>query len=299
MDKGTQEKYVKAGRIAAEARELAASLAKPGAKIVEIAEQVEDFIRKKGAAPAFPLNISRNDEAAHYTPIANDAIALQEGEVVKLDVGASVDGFIADTAATVVVGGKDAEKQKMVDTINKALEAALKLAKPGAKISEIGATIEDTITAAGFKPIRNLSGHLIENYIVHAGVTIPNIKTDTKETLEAGSAYAIEPFLTNGAGTVKESEKATIYKYEADVPARSQAAREILRMARETFNGIPFAVRWIKKYPPVIIDAALRELVAKGGLYKYGVLKESAAGLVAQAEHTVLVLDEPIVITKL
>jgi len=301
MEKEVLDAYKKAGRIAAEARELAVSLAKPDAKLLEIAEKVEEFIRKSGAAPAFPVNISINEIAAHYTPIANDASDLKAGDIIKFDIGASVDGYVADTAKTVVVGGADKEKQKMVDTINKALESALKVVRPGIKVGEIGAEIERVITAAGYKPIRNLSGHLIERFDLHAGVTIPNVKIDLKDSLEVGKAYAIEPFLTdaNGSGIVKESEKAVIYKYVRDGPVRTKEAREILHLARDVYNGLPFAIRWIKGIPPFVMATSLQKLVEVGALYKYGVLKEAGGGLVAQAEHTIVMADKPIVITKI
>lgn len=297
MEKEILEKYVKAGKIAAEAREFAKSLVKEGARILDIAEKVEDFVRKKGGEMAFPLNISINEIAAHYTPIANDQTVLKAEDIVKIDIGVHVDGYIADTAFTVALT-KDLEKQRMVVAIEKALEEALKIIKPGVNIGKIGEIIEKTIRQAGFKPVQNLSGHLLERYDVHAGLTIPNIKIDTSETLKEGMVVAIEPFLTDGGGAVKDSEKAMIYRYVQDRPVRLQAARQLMKIARDDFRGLPFATRWIKNFSPIILETALRQLVEAGSFYKYNILKEVASGTVTQAEHTVIVLDKPIVSTK-
>lgn len=298
MEKEILEKYIKAGKIAASARDFARDLVKEGTRALDVAETTEAFIKKQGGGMAFPLNISVNDIAAHYTPITNDTLVFKAGDVVKIDIGVEVDGYIADTAFTVVVGPSP-EKQKMVAAIEKALDIALKIIKPGINIGKIGAAIEKEITAAGFKSIRNLSGHLLERFDVHAGLTIPNIKVETDEVLEEGMVVAIEPFLTDGAGMVKDSDKGMIYLFLEERPVRMLEARKILKIAADDFKGLPFASRWVAgKFSPVILEAALRQCVAAGALHKYNVLREAASGTVAQAEHTVIVLEKPIVSTK-
>ena len=89
-----------AGRIASRARDLGVTLVVPGARRRDVADRIEAFIRSQGAQPAFPTNLSRNDEAAHYTPSPEDTATFETRDLVKVDVGAHLDGAIAYTAAT-------------------------------------------------------------------------------------------------------------------------------------------------------------------------------------------------------
>src|SRR2546428_13593828 len=106
MDDEIREKLRRAGRVAAEARRLGASLCKEGAPLLEIAESVEALMRSRGAPPAFPTCLSIDHIAAHYSPVHDDRIALKRGNVVKLDLGAQVDGYIADTAEAAAGGSR-------------------------------------------------------------------------------------------------------------------------------------------------------------------------------------------------
>ena len=99
-------RWREAAQIASRARELGLRLTVPGARRRDVAEAVEAFIRDAGAQPAFPANLSRNDEAAHYTPSPDDVAVFEAGDLVKVNVGAHIEGAIADTADTVEVGGR-------------------------------------------------------------------------------------------------------------------------------------------------------------------------------------------------
>ena len=165
MDKETEKKWIEAGKIGATALQLGGKLIKPGVKLVDIAEQVEQKIRDMGGKPAFPCNISRNDLAAHYTPPHNDDEVFLEGDIIKLDVGAHVDGYISDNAMTIDLAN---EYPKLVKATREAVDKAIKILKPGIKIREIGKVIEETIVGLDATPITNLSGHGIDHYKQHA-----------------------------------------------------------------------------------------------------------------------------------
>ena len=101
MDDDVYDKYRQAGKIAADARDYGIKSIKPGVKLLEIANNVEQRIKDNGADISFPVNISINELAAHYSPRHDDTLVFNKGDVVKLDVGSHVDGYIADTAVTV------------------------------------------------------------------------------------------------------------------------------------------------------------------------------------------------------
>lgn len=294
MDEKTIEKYVKAGKIAKTAIESAKKGIHPGTTYLEAAEMIESEIKKTGGEIAFPVNISLNSIAAHDTAFPQDTRIFKEDDIIKIDVGVHIDGYIADTATTISFNGN---KSEMIKASEDALKNALKIVRPGTKISDIGTVIEETIKGYGYKPISNLSGHYLGQYMIHTGTSIPNIKTDSKAELKAGDAIAIEPFATDGAGAIKDGTRATIYRFVQNKTARLPSARKILSFAEKNYKTLPFASRWIKDPKGFMLDSAIKELVSRGALHEYPILKEIRDGTVTQAEHTVLVFDKPIITT--
>lgn len=286
MSQEELEKYRKAGKLLAGVREQIRPLVKSGVSLLEIAETAEKLIIDSGAKPAFPCNVSVNEVAAHYSPPAEDDTVIKPGDMVKVDLGAHIDGYIADTAFTVATG----EKAEMVQAVEKALEAAIAAVKPGVDVGEIGKVVEETATTAGFKPIRNLTGHSLARWDLHAGLTIPNVKETTGQVLKVGDVLAIEPFITDGVGFVEDKKNLYIFRYLRDVPTRLRMSRELLRDVKRDYDGLPFAERWLaKRMSKLRLELTLRELVGIGAFWPYYVLAERANGKVAQAEHTVIV----------
>lgn len=281
--------YRRAGKLVAEVREEIRPMIKPGEELLTIAETVEELIAQKGAKPAFPCNVSVNQIAAHYSPPANDDTRVEEGDLVKVDIGAHFDGYIGDTATTVATGAKI----EMVQAVERVLEEAIKVVKPGIDVGEIGRVVEETANAAGFKPIRNLTGHSLARWTLHAGLTIPNVKEATGQVLKVGDVVALEPFITDGAGFVEDQSQAYIFRHLLDRPVRMRMTRELLRDVKRAYGNLPFAERWLaKKMSKLRLELTLRELVGVGALYSYHVLKERGDGSVAQAEHTVIVNEQ-------
>ena len=294
MDQEERENWLSAGKIAGTAREEARKLVVPGARFIEIAETIEGRIRALGAEPAFPVNISVNEDAAHDTPVHGDERVIGDDDVVKVDIGAQIDGCIGDTAVTVCVGSRGLGLQRAaVD----ALEKALALAKADLPVIEIGRVIDATIRAAGAKPVANLTGHSIERYTQHAGLTVPNVPTGGG-VLSEGQVVAIEPFATDGAGYIHESREGGIYHLIKPSPQRDPAARAALKTVQEKYPELPFASRWIAGAVPANrLPHAFKLLTRVGVLHSYGVLREAGGGLVAQAEHTVIVEKDGCTIT--
>ncbi len=282
------QKYRQAGKILAEVREEIKKHVKEGVKLVDIAERAEELIRSKGAQPAFPCNVSVNEIAAHYSPPLNDERTIQTGDLVKVDIGAQIDGYIADTAFSVSIGSPN----PLVEAAEKALEAAVSVVRPGIDVGEIGKAVEQTITQLGFKPIRNLTGHSLAPWDLHAGITIPNVAEKTGQILKPGDVLAIEPFATDGAGYVDDLQQTLIFRYLRDAPTRLRMTRALLRDIKNFYRTLPFAERWLaKRMSKLRLELSLRELVGAGALWPYHVLSERGKGKVAQAEHTVIVTE--------
>jgi len=271
-------------------------LAKANALLLEIAEKIDKKISQLGAKPAFPLNISINNVAAHHAPLFGEKLVLKEGDLVKFDIGVHIDGNIADTAVSVSIGSNE-ENENLIGAAESALAAAIKLATPGTEICKIGAAISKAITDAGFQPIKNLTGHAIDEYELHAGMSIPNFDNKNKTKLEKGMVVAIEPFATDGAGLVNEGSEVQIFKLINSGNIR--LGREILEYVASEFDVLPFAKRWlVEKFGAMKTELFLKEALAKNILQPYHILIEDSEAKVAQAEHTILVEDSPVVLTK-
>ncbi len=286
MDQNELDKYVLAGKIAAEAINIGKDLIREGSKAENVAEEIEGFIFKKGAKPAFPVNLSVNDEAAHYTPSRNDSRIFKKGDVVKLDLGAHVDGYIADTAITIEIGGNDKKSLSMASQT--ALRTVINSIRPGIETWELGSIVERVIESFGYKPIYNLTGHQVSKFVLHAGLSIPNYNDGSKKTIYSDMAIAIEPFATEGEGFVKEFKFGNI----AQILRVNDENRKIF----DEYGNLPFSTRWI--YRDFRDPDYIMQIVMKSNdIYRFPVLKEKRKGLVSQHEHTMLVLKDRIIVT--
>jgi methionyl aminopeptidase len=274
------EKYREAGRILKIVRAEAVDMVKVGSSLLEVAEFVEKKTIELGGRPAFPCNISRNQEAAHATPKAGDKDIFGK-DMVKLDLGVHIDGYIADSAVTVDLSGNI----DLVKASEEALEAAIDLMKPGTSTGEVGAAIEEIIRSYGLSPILNLSGHGLSQYEAHDNPSVPNKLVEGGVVLKEGDVLAIEPFATSGTGLVHDGSWAEIYSIIKKKPVRMPAVRNVLKQAEE-YRELPFAKRWLNSDK---LEFSLIQLEKAGILHSYPVLIESAGGLVSQAEHTVII----------
>ncbi|QGN06424.1 type II methionyl aminopeptidase [Halorhabdus sp. CBA1104] len=283
----TAEKYEKhreAGKILAEVRDEAAERVEVGVSHLEVAQWAEDRIRELGGEPAFPVNISVDEEAAHATPSVDDEATFGE-ELINLDIGVSVDGWLADTAVTVDLAGRD----ELAEAPAEALDAALDIVQAGVETGEIGAVVEETIEGYGFNPVVNLTGHGLGQYEQHTTPNIPNRAVDQSVSLEAGDVVAIEPFATDGPGKVREGSDEEIFALEREGNVRDRRARQALEQIAEEFKTLPFATRWLDVKRPKM---ALRRLKQQDIIHGYPVLKEDDGHYVSQKEHTLIVTED-------
>lgn len=276
--------YQKAGQIASEVRETARTTNHIGKTLLDICYSLENKIKVLGGLPAFPINVSLNDVAAHYTAEPYDKTEVKEGDVLKIDIGVQIDGYIADTAVTVCY---DPKYDPLVRASEAALAEAVRYATANARVSEIGKVIENTIVKFGFKPIQNLSGHSLDQYTIHAGKSIPNIRTiGSSFGLLENQAYAIEPFVTtkNGHGVVFEGKTRNIFAIRSRKPSKDKKADSILETIWNTYKSLPFAARWLMdRYEATEVLNSIEVLIAKKNIHAYPILVETQGQIVTQS----------------
>lgn len=293
MEKQEIQKITEAGQIAKQAVEYAKSLIKPDMLLLEIANKIEEKIHQLKAKPAFPVNLSINEIAAHFTPAYNDETKAHG--LLKVDIGVHIDGFIADTAFSLDLDNSE-ENKRLIKAAEEALNKALEKIRLKSTTREIGLEIKKACESFKVQPIHNLSGHSIESYTVHAGLTIPNFDNLQNIEIEEG-IYAIEPFTTLGQGAVKDGKPSEIYHLEKQGNVRDIFAREVLQYIKEEFKALPFCSRQIHKKFGTRGILALKQIDQAGLLHRYHQLIEISNAKVAQAEHTVLLTKKDKIIT--
>ena len=286
------EKYRQAGQIARQVMRKAKKIISKGKKLEVICDSLEREIFTLGGKPAFPVNIGINQIAAHYTSPKNDDLTIPERAIIKIDCGAHIDGYISDHARSFLVGGTKTY-QRLRQTAELALEKAIEIVKPGIRPSDIGEVIENTIVGEGLTPITDLTGHMIERWKLHTGISIPNFKPKLDvfgQKFKEGQVIAIEPFVTTEEGSkqIKDHNYTYIFAQKGN-KAKSEEAKKILEKIKE-YNRLPFASRWLYdiSLSETKIFEALKELISLKSITRYPILVSKSNTPVAQAEHTVL-----------
>jgi len=288
-----KESIIKAGEIAQKVKTFARKLIEKDMPLVEIADKIEAKIVELGGKVAFPTNLSINDIAAHFTPTADDT-TLATG-LLKIDLGVQVDGYTADTAFSLDLEDSDQNK-KLIKAAEDALEKAIELVKSQkekTKLNEIGKIIQQTIEEEELSPIINLSGHSIDEYDLHSGITIPNVDNKNTNEIEKG-IRAIEPFATSGSGKVYDGKPSGIYVLQQPKNLRSPLAREVISYIMEEYQTLPFCERWIVNKFGARARLALKQLEDNESLHQFAQLIEASHEPVAQAEHTLLIDDKEV-----
>ncbi len=290
LDEDALNNYLKLGEVVSYIVKDVASRIQEGDLVISIVEEVERRIVEAGFKPAFPTNLSINETAAHYTSPPEDDLRIIPG-IIKLDAGAHSGGLIVDMARPAVL---DDNLVELSEVVRDALDKAISVIKPGVRVRDVSEVIYDTIVSAGFKPIRNLSGHKIEPFKLHAGVDIPNVPVRGVYKFKEGDVFAIEPFATlpNARGEVVQQGEPYIFSIRKKVGTRDEIERKIQKLAINKFSKLPFCERWLVSELGHRVNYALLRLVRRGALIAYPPLVEHSGKVVAQYEDTVLVTSE-------
>jgi len=293
METMKPEDLIEAGKLTAKIKRDAERLVIVGETIFDIAETIEMMIEKEGAKPAFPVNVSMNELAAHYTPSSDDKAEVPEDAIVKVDFGLIKGMAITDTSVTVDLSGK---RNDIMGASKEALENAIKTVKPGVPVDDVSKAIFETIKGHGCKPISNLTGHKIEWMNLHAGVEIPSIPTHEMYEFQVGDVFAIEPFVTTkeGAGYIKETDRVEIYSLFLPGNIRLRQSRKMLEYIINNYRTMPFCERWLFKefQSKLMLNSGLKEMLKAKVLMAYPVLAEANGAPIAQFEDTVLVTED-------
>ncbi|MFH0970583.1 MAG: type II methionyl aminopeptidase [Candidatus Diapherotrites archaeon] len=298
MEHSIVEHYQTAAKVHALCRKRAEEFIQPGMKLLDIAEEIEPLMKKNGCGIAFPLNLSLNELAAHYTPSEEDDTRVEKGDVLKVDIGVHQKGYIVDAAITLDFSKKN-EVKNLLEATKEALEEGFTQVKEGAFVSDIGKAIQKKLKERKVDPIHNLSGHGVDQYHAHCSPTIPNIETGESTVLEDNHAYALEPFASiQGTGRISEGSRVDIFEVnEKTNTVRNPIARKLYDFCAETYDGLPFAERWIARDMKITSfqrKIALRELVKFGALTPHPVLQEKKGAIVSQFETTILINDKKV-----
>jgi methionyl aminopeptidase len=291
--------YTNAGKIAAVVRENARKKYHVGSTLLEICESIEKEIESMGGKCAFPVNTSLNEIAAHYTAEPNDSVAVKETDLLKIDLGVQINGYIADTAVTVCY---DPNYDYLVQAAESALKDAMSIMRVGTKSSDVGKTIENTVKEMGGIPIANLSGHSLEQYTIHAGKSVPNIWSIGSFSFQSTEAYACEPFVTtpDGLGFVREGKTRNIFSLATRKRSKDDEANKLIDFIWNKFNMLPFALRWLlhewdEKTARILLDKLIQNKIVRS----YPILVEANRQRVAQAEHTFIPQENGVTVTTI
>jgi methionyl aminopeptidase len=290
--------WLRSGQVAADALQVGRKLCVPGAKLVDVVHGVEQHIRDQGLGLAFPCTLSIDAVAAHWTPTHDDATVLKEGQLVKIDCGAELNGALSDNAMTIEVGGTDRHK-RLIECSEACVKEAIAIIGPNVDLGTVGAAVELTAKDFGFKPIQNLTGHSLETYVLHAGLTVPSVPMKVQRRPRIGDVLACEPFVTDGqAGRVENSGPGNIYHFQRSKPLRMPSTKRLLASIEKAHPKLPFAERWLTgALEPNKLGFNLLQLQKEALIKHYPALSEASGGMVAQTEATLVITEDGCVMT--
>jgi methionyl aminopeptidase len=197
------------GHILADVMDRLREIVQPGMATQEIDEDVEAFIRKRGATPAFKgyrgfpatVCVSINDEVVHGIPSPHRRI--KKGDIVGLDLGCIVEGYYADCALTLALGDVPPRVQELLDVTRQSLDIAIDECRPGRRLSDVSHSVQRHVEAHGFGVVRTFVGHGIGREL-HEDPQVPNFGDPGRgPQLKPGMVLAIEPMVTMGSWEVR------------------------------------------------------------------------------------------------
>ena len=289
------ESFKKAGEIHKQVITFIKPKIKIGAKLLDICEASENKLIELGGEIGFPTNICINEIAAHYSSPPDDESVLKEGDVVKIDIGVSVEGYVADGAFTVSFN-QDPTTANLVTAVETAVLKGLSLIRPEVKTIEVGKLTAKIIRGFGYNPIKDLHGHSLEKWQVHGFKEIPNVGISSGDVFEEGDVFALECFASTGLGNIHNGTNCNIYAYDLNterVPIRMKITRQVIGWIAKTKKTLPFSTRELLKEFRTG-KMAIRELTNAGKLVKHYEIREQKGVFVSQYEKTFIVTEKGI-----
>ncbi|KAI1770166.1 peptidase M24, structural domain-containing protein [Hypoxylon cercidicola] len=301
--------YRQAAEAHRQVRQWARKSIKPGQKLIDIADGIEDSVRRlvghdglsEGdaiiAGMGFPTGLNLDAIAAHYSPNAGDKTVLQHSNVMKVDIGIHVNGRIVDSAFTMAF---DPTYDDLLAAVKDATNTGVREAGIDVRLGELGGLIQETMesyeceingTTYPIKSIRGLCGHTILPYSIHGTKSVPAVKTGDTTKMEEGDVFAIETFGTTGTGRVYDQGEVSHYALRSDAPKvdlRLTSAKSLLSTIKKNFSTIPFCRRYLDRIGQEKYLLGLNNLVRAGIVEDYPPLVDKKGSYTAQFEHTIL-----------
>lgn len=312
------DEYLTAGNIASKVVKIAKKNIIAGMLVSDLINFVESKIKEFGGSLAFPCCVSINSVASHYTSGLDDNTLLLSGDLVKVDLGVHVNGYIADTAFSSIVMGDNPEimpenmpgrnnnekidcmldkKSQLIDTTNLALENAISIIREGVTLSSIGSIIEKTAREKSLYPIRNITGHSIDRFNLHSGIKVPNYDNKSDYKLEEGDCIAVEPYLSTSENDTISGNSGNIFYYLRRRPFYDDYTCRLLDRISHRYTRLPFAARHLENYQSNEFKKSFDLLVDARALYPVPMLLQPDALPVCQFEHTIIVEKRGCIVT--
>ncbi|OHS93917.1 Clan MG, family M24, aminopeptidase P-like metallopeptidase [Tritrichomonas foetus] len=281
-----------------------AGIIKPGVKLYDMCAQIEEAVRREvhysppTRGLAFPCGCSLNNVAAHYSPLySDDQTVLGTSDVMKIDFGVAINGHIIDSAFTVCF---DERFKPLIEASREATNKGIRMAGPDARISEIAAVIDETISSYQLeldgkiypiRPVENLTGHQMKQYTIHAGKFIPIAKPKPgyqayDQKMEIGELYALETFATTGSGIVHDDGATSHFMIDPEAKqAPKGSLRDLEDCIRRNYKTMAFCQRFLERDGEHDFKIALDKLVHSKIVNPYPPLADVPGSYVSQHEH--------------
>jgi methionyl aminopeptidase len=295
----------KAGKIHKQVRQHlhTSNILTPGTSLVSIANEIETKTRELTLSGGytsiyggigFPVGLSINECAAHFHPLQTDTRVLQQSDIIKVDYGVEIDGWIIDSAFTVYFDESNEEYANLTKGVREATYTGIKNAGIDVDINDWAGSIKEVMESYDIHPITNLGGHNILKEIIHGGVFLPSVPTPNLQVPRfAEGVYAIETFGSTDQNYTYETGESTIYRINPTAPIKPsptnlkmESTRKLYSKLRSTFKTLPFTNRFIE-----CAKTHLEILTKNQYLYSYPPLCVKS-GKTAQYEHTIHISDK-------
>jgi len=295
-----------AAEIHRQVRQDAQRYIQPGMDLVHVCNYLESCNKRLlGFDPddplarswGFPTGCSVNECAAHYTPNPGDSKILKSTDIIKFDFGTQINGHIIDCAWTMSF---DPKHDTLMEAVKDATNTGVKTMGIDVRLCDVGAAIQEAMESYqceydgkiyDVKCIKNLSGHSIGNYQIHAGNMVPLYDNGVQTKMVEGETYAIETFGSTGKGRIEEVGECSHYMKDWDAqprPLRHQGAKKLLNFINKRFGTLAFCRRWVQDEYGGKHLMALNRLVDSGIIKDYPPLCDIEGCYTAQYEHTIL-----------
>jgi methionyl aminopeptidase len=316
LEKSTLVNAIKAANIHKKVGNDIRQIIKPGMTLNNISTIIENKINEEtnynnnyplDGGIGFPIGLSVNNCVAHYTPNYKDIdIILNETDIIKIDYGVHIKGTIIDSAFTI---NFDNKYDEFVNISRNLTNYAVSLCGPDVILGELGGDIEEYIKSKEIiidnktyqlKIMRDLSGHMIRQYDIHAGVAVPNIAIDYKIRMKEYEYYAIEPFITTGNGISILKTPTSHYMFSKNYKNFSSLNKEeknLYNIINNNYSTLPFCQKWLYNSNNFSINYndLLFSLEKKNIINSYPPIYDINNSIVSQFEHTIFVKENGII----